>query len=117
MLKGYIIKFSHALRGIADAVMNDVGFRTQVYLGAALLFIVSVWFTPISSLEVLMIIMAYSLVLITELQNSALEITLDKIHPERDKSIGRAKDMTAGAVLIAGLFLLFTLTLVYFFRI
>jgi diacylglycerol kinase len=78
------------------------------------LFIVGVWFTPISSLEVLMIVLAYSLVLITELQNSAVEIALNKIHPERDESIRKTKDMAAGAVLIAGLFLLFTLGLIYF---
>lgn len=114
MIKRYLRRFPHAVSGLRQAVYTDYGFRTQIYLGVTIFFIAAVWLTPISSIEVLMIVLAYTLILITELQNSAVEIALDKIHPEKDESIKHAKDMAAGAVLLAGFFLLFTLGLIYF---
>jgi len=114
MIKRYLNRFPHALSGLKIAIKEDYGFRTQIYLGATILFIVGVWFTPISSLEILLIVLAYALVLITELQNSAVETALDRIHPDLDDSIRKTKDMAAGSVLIAGLFLLFTLGFIYF---
>jgi diacylglycerol kinase len=44
-------------------------------------------------------------VLITELQNTSFEEALDHLHPELHDKIGRSKDMAAGAVLTAGIFL------------
>ena len=114
MIKRYLSRFPHALSGLKQAVKTDYGFRTQIYLGATITFIIGVWFTPISSLEFLMVVLAYSLVLITELQNSAVETALDKIHPEIDDSIKKTKDIAAASVLLAGGFLLFTLILIYF---
>jgi diacylglycerol kinase len=114
MIKKYLGRFPHALNGLKYAIKNDYGFRTQIYLGATLAFVVGVWFTPISSLEVLLVVLAYTLVLITELQNSAVETALDKIHPYLDEKIKKTKDMAAAAVLVAGFFLLFTLCLIYF---
>jgi diacylglycerol kinase (ATP) len=67
------------------------------------------FFSPLTTAEVLFLILAYILILITELQNSALEYALDHLHPDTHDSIGRSKDMAAGAVLLAGIFLLIVL--------
>lgn len=117
MLKKYLNKFPHAFRGISFAVRKDFGFRTQVYLGLALLILVIAIYWPLSVYEGLFVILAWFLVLITELQNSAIEIALDQLHPELHDSIGRSKDMTASAVLLAGIFLLIVLGVLFFTRI
>lgn len=43
------------------------------------------------------------LVFVSEGLNTALETTIDKLHPEIDPIIGRAKDMAAGATLAASI--------------
>ncbi|MSP08904.1 MAG: diacylglycerol kinase family protein [Flavobacteriaceae bacterium] len=44
---------------------------------------------------------AMGLVFVSEGLNTALETTIDVIHPEQNPMIGRAKDMAAGATLAA----------------
>jgi len=51
--------------------------------------------------EWLWICMAVVLVWSAEAFNTALEQLADALHPQRDPGIGRAKDLAAGAVLIA----------------
>ena len=41
------------------------------------------------------------LVLVAELLNSALETLADHLHPEQHPEVGAAKDIAAGAVLVA----------------
>ncbi|MEK0421020.1 MAG: hypothetical protein RLZZ161_871 [Bacteroidota bacterium] len=41
------------------------------------------------------------LVMGLELLNSAIEVLLDKLHPDKDAAIGKAKDIAAAAVLLA----------------
>lgn len=109
MIKKYFNRFPHAWRGISHAAINDFGYRTQLYLGLAILIIVVSLFNPLETWEFLFILLAWVLVVITELQNSALEVTLDRLHPELHDDIMHSKDMAAGAVLTAGVFLIIVL--------
>lgn len=114
MITRYLKRFPHALRGILYAIKNDFGFRTQIYSIGVAITVFIITSEPLTSPELLIVILAYFLILITELQNSALEIALNKLHPEHHENIGKSKDMAAGAVLLAGLFLTIVLgTIVY----
>lgn len=112
MIKRSIQRVLHALRGLGYATKNDLAFRTQIYLSLVVAIIVISLFKTISATESLFILLACSLILITELQNSALESALNKLHPQLNEHIKHSKDMAAGAVLIAGLFLLVTLIVI-----
>lgn len=116
MFKKYFNRFPHAIRGIAYAATNDFGYRTQLYLGAFLAILIAFFLRPMSSQEFLFIALAYVLVLITELQNSALEAALDRLHPELHNDIKKSKDMAAGAVFTAGVFLLIVLLVIGYSR-
>ncbi|MCA9366939.1 diacylglycerol kinase [Candidatus Kaiserbacteria bacterium] len=105
-MKKIITRYSHPIRGILYALRNDRSYRTQVYSIGLVVVAVFMYFEPLAVWEVLFVLLAYALVLITELQNSALEAALDRLHPELHDMIGKSKDMAAGAVLTAGLFLL-----------
>jgi len=61
-------------------------------------------FSPLAAWEWLFIGLCWTLILITELQNSALEEALNRIHPELHENIGHSKDMAAGAVLLAAVY-------------
>lgn len=107
-------RLGFALRGIHYALRTDKSFRLQWYgVGSVVAFAIVV-LTPVTSIELLFLVLAYFLILITELQNSALEYALDHLHPETHDNIGRSKDMAAGAVFLAGLFLTIVIaTLLY----
>jgi diacylglycerol kinase len=105
-MKKIITRYSHPIRGIGYALAHDRSYRSQVYLIGAVVIGALVYFQPLAVWEVLFLLLAYILILITELQNSAIEAALDRIHPERHDDIGKSKDMAAGAVLTAGVFLL-----------
>lgn len=116
MLKKYLSRFPHAIRGITFATISDTSFRHQIYVGVALTLGAIILFKPLASWELLFITLSWTLILITEIQNSALEAALDRIHPGIHEGIKRSKDMAAGAVLIAGVFLLITLVIISYSR-
>lgn len=115
MVKKYLKRFPHALRGIWFALRNDFGYQWQVY-GIGLFLVAFIFLMqPLTQTELLFLGLGYALVLITELQNSSIEAALDRIHPDWDEEVGHSKDMAAGAVLTAGFFLLFVVLVVLFF--
>jgi diacylglycerol kinase len=110
-------RLGFALRGIHYALRTDKNFRLQWYgVGSVIAFAILI-LTPVSSTEILFLLLAYFLILITELQNSALEYALDHLHPETHDNIGRSKDMAAGAVFLAGLFLTIVVTTLLYTRV
>lgn len=108
-------RFIHALCGIAHAAAHDKSYQLQLFGGAIVLALFVYLFSPLSRTEALFLGLAWTLILITELQNSSFEEALDTLHPELHDSIKRSKDMAAGAVLTAGFFLLFVMAAIVFF--
>lgn len=112
-----IRRLSFAFAGIFYALKNDFSYRTQFYGGGAVLTAISYFLWPLTQAEQMFIVLSWILILITELQNSAFEAALDRIHPEMHNAIGKSKDMAAGAVLTAALFLIFVLVVIILNRI
>lgn len=102
-------RLGFALTGIRYAVRTDRSFRLQWYGLGAMVTGAIYLLSPLSATEFLFVALTYILILITELQNSALEYALDHLHPETHDNIGRSKDMAAGSVLLAGISLLLVL--------
>ena len=102
-----IVRFIYAIRGICIGIAADPSFRIQCIGGAAFVAIFSYLLWPLTGTESVALILAWFLVMITELQNSAFESALDRIHPDHHTDIGKSKDMAAGTVLLAGFFALF----------
>lgn len=116
MFRRYFSRFLHPLRGLRYTFFTDFSFRTQVYLGLLLLTGSGYLWHPFTLDEVRFLLLGWFLVLITELQNSALEMALDRLHPDHHAAIGQSKDLAAAAVLLAGLFLLLTLATISYHR-
>jgi diacylglycerol kinase len=115
MIKYHAKRFVHPIKGIAYALRKDRSYRFQVYGVATVLLFATYFLKPLNQTELLFIGLSYTLVLITELQNSSFELALDRLHPELHHSIGRSKDMAAGAVLTAGFFLVFVLVVTWMY--
>src|SRR3954465_10460218 len=87
-----------ALSGIRVAFRTESSFRTQCgFLLAALMLLLvlrpkPVWWA--------LVVLVSAATLAAELVNTALELVVDRLHPELHPVIARAKDCAAGAVLI-----------------
>lgn len=90
-----------ALAGIRAGWAREASFRSQARLAAAALLALLVlrpapiWWGLVA--------LCCAIVLALELVNSAMEAVIDLLHPGVHPSIGVAKDMLAGAVLVTSL--------------
>lgn len=69
----------------------------------AIIVIAAGFYFGLTRFEWAVIWICIAMVLCLELINSALEETLDHLHPGRHDSVGKAKDMAAGAVILASI--------------
>ncbi|MEM7144079.1 MAG: diacylglycerol kinase family protein [Verrucomicrobiota bacterium] len=93
--------FRHAFRGLAIAFRTQLNFRIHCLTAAATLALGL--FFSISPAEWIALSLAIALVLAAELFNTALEHLADRITTDHDPLIGKAKDLSAAAVLIFSL--------------
>ena len=91
--------FNYAFQGLVSSVRHQRNMRIHLILGL-LVLIVSI-FLNLSRLQLVVIFVAVALVFITEMINSAIEAVVDLITDEIDPRAKAAKDLAAGAVLIA----------------
>ena len=95
----FLNKIQFSLNGIKAAYKTEKSFRTQIvfsFLSILLLIIIrpkAIW--------VGIFLLSNALVIGTELINTAIEATLDQIHPEKHPLVAKAKDCAAGAVFVA----------------
>jgi diacylglycerol kinase len=97
---GYMSTFRNALKGIRLALKSERNTRIHFSVAALVTILGLVLkFTPV---EFSVLLLTIGLVIITEMVNSAIEFSLDAIfHNRYSKLVGMAKDIAAGAVMIA----------------
>lgn len=96
-----IRSFGYAWRGMLDAYRKEVNIRIQTIIGL-LVIVAGIWL-DISLAEWLFIALAIGLVISAEIFNTAIELLVDFVSPDYNKSAGRIKDLAAGAVLVAAI--------------
>lgn len=92
---------AHATAGWCSAFKTERSFRTQLIATIAAIIATAV-FTP-KPVWWALIVFSIALVLAAELFNTALERSLDGLHPKQAEFVRQAKDCAAGAVLILSL--------------
>lgn len=88
-----------AIEGVLWAARTQRHMRYH-FMAAVAVLLVALFFR-VSSLEFILLALAVTLVLLAELINTALEVVVDLISPEYHPLARRAKDVAAGAVLVA----------------
>ncbi len=100
---GLVMHIFHALgyswAGFKAAVRYEESFCIELIL-AVVLFPLGLWLGE-SAIERVLFILPLLLVLITELLNSAMETTVDRISTEHHPLSGRAKDIGSAACFIS----------------
>lgn len=114
-MKYWITRLSHPLRGLRYAFTRDFAVRFEtVVFGIIGIPVVYFFFGPLSPLELLLLVFCWFFIIVTEIQNTAVEVALTKLHPEHDEAIGRSKDLMSGAVVWAFMFGLIALGFILF---
>lgn len=104
-VKYWVTRLSHPLRGLKYAFTKDFALQFEfVVLGVIGLPAVYFLFGPFSAPEMLLLIFCWFFIMVAEMQNSAIEIALDQVHPEHHEAIGRSKDLASAAVVWAAVF-------------
>jgi diacylglycerol kinase (ATP) len=112
-MRYWVTRLSHPLRGLRYAFIHDFAVRFEVIVLGVIGFPVAYFlFGPFSARELLLLVFCWFFIIVTELQNSAIETALDKMHPEQHETIGRSKDLASAAVLWAALFGLVSLVFI-----
>ena len=93
---------SHAIDGINYTASHERNFRIE--LAAACLVTLLSYFLKVSVVEWCILLLTISLVLVLEMVNTAIERTVDLVTKDYYELAKNAKDVAAGAVLIASMF-------------
>jgi len=102
IFKKLIRSFRCAGKGLAHLTLYERNFK--IHLVALACVIIWVSYFKFSFIESAIMLIAASMVLVTEAFNSALEVLLDIIYPEHNGKTRIIKDVMAGGVLIAAIF-------------
>jgi len=89
----------YAFKGALYLIKTEAAIKVQ--LACAILITIAGFYFDISNTEWLIQIIFIGLVIGLEGVNTAIEYLSDFIHPDLHSSIGRIKDISAGAVFIA----------------
>ena len=93
--------FDHATEGVVHALRTQRNLWIHFTVAAAVL-VAAIGF-GVSKLELIVLLLAITFVLVAELVNTAIEAAVDVASTSFDPMAKLAKDMAAGAVLIAAL--------------
>ena len=97
-----INSFKFAIAGFLHCVKHERNFR--IHLLAAVVIIALAVMFDLSRFEIVVLIFAIALVLITEMINTAIERVVDHLTTEHNESAKIAKDVAAGAVFVSAVF-------------
>ena len=100
-LKSRLQSFRFALNGLRSLLKYE--HNSRIHLVAAISVIILGLLLKINLTEWCLLIIVIGMVFITELLNSSLESLADSLKPGWNDMIGKAKDYSAAAVLIAAI--------------
>lgn len=99
MPKKFIRSFSYARAGAAHALRTQRNIWIHL-LAAVLVAAVALWLR-VSLVELALLVVTVTLVIVTEMVNTAIEVVVDHLSPEFREEAGVIKNVAAGAVLLA----------------
>lgn len=93
--------FVHAVRGLIFVLKFEKNARIHLFSAMVVAITAILLRMPVDHFAALML--GVLLVFLAEVINTAIEKTLDLLHPEQNEVVRIVKDISAGAVLIAAL--------------
>ncbi len=98
--QGFSRTFKNARKGIRIVLKSERNIR--IHFMAATLILLLGFVLGLSVVKLCILLFAISMVVVTEMLNSAIEFSLDAVfHNRYSTLVGMAKDISAGAVMFA----------------
>ncbi len=101
-LRGFIQSFRCAVAGIMSGIVNERNLRIHIIVACYTLFFST--FYKFTRGEYILLVMTISLVIATEMLNTAIEAAVDLVTEKYALHAKAAKDIAAGAVLVTSCF-------------
>lgn len=96
-MKYWIGRLSNPLRGLWYAFTSDFAVRFEILVfGVVGIPAVYFLFGPLTARELLLLIFCWFFIVVTEIQNTAMEVALTKLHPAHDAA--QAQDESCAAI-------------------
>ena len=96
--KNLIDSFKYAFEGIFTAIKKEKNIKIHVFI--MILVIIAGIVLKISKFEWIICIILFGIVIAGEMFNSTIETIIDMVMPNKNDMAKKAKDISAGAVLI-----------------
>ena len=93
--------FLFAFNGLIYAFKTQLNFKVHCFSAIVAIFLGL--YVKLNTAEWLWISLAIALVLVLELLNTAIEVLVDLVSPERNDKAGAIKDLAAAAVAVTSL--------------
>ena len=93
--------FGHAFRGLREMLRSEP--HARFHLCATIVVVIAAAVSRVDRYEALALVLTMALVWSLEAVNTAVEAICDLVSPEHDDRVRVAKDVAAGAVLVAAL--------------
>lgn len=97
-----IRSFQFAFKGLFYIIKTERNFK--IHCVSFLLVLLFAYYFEVTIIELCLLLLASGMVFTAEAFNTAIEILIDKIHPQHDEKVGLAKDVLAASVLISAIF-------------
>ncbi|MCM1266133.1 MAG: diacylglycerol kinase family protein [Candidatus Gastranaerophilales bacterium] len=98
--QGFRNTFRNARKGFRLVLKSERNLRIHLIVGS--MVIATAIFLQFDVTKLCMLLFAISLVMVSEMINTAIEFTLDSYyHNKYNKMVGMAKDISAGAVMLS----------------
>ena len=110
-LRGRLRSLKFALKGLWLLLTTEDSIKMQFFFG--LISIGIGFYFDISATEWMLQLIVWSMVLVAEASNTAVEKMADFVHPDYHKKIGFIKDIAAGAPAFAAIFALVIAAIIY----
>ena len=100
--QGFSNTFKNARKGMRLVLKSEVNIRVHLVIG--FLVMVCAFLLKFSTEKICILLLTIALVMVAEMINSAVEFALDAVfHNKYSKLVGMAKDISAGAVMLASI--------------
>jgi diacylglycerol kinase len=103
--------FGYSLKGMLHVIVNET--NVQIHLLALIVTTFAGYYFHITRIEWMIQTLVIAAVISAEFFNTAIERTIDLLHPQRDEKAGLIKDIAAAGVLVLAIGAVFVAYFIY----
>lgn len=110
-VRSLLKSFQYSFSGLKIFLNTEPNAR--IHLASTFVVLALCFLVRLSAIEIIILLLSITLVWVTELFNTCIERSMDKMSEEFDIRIKAIKDMASGAVVLAALFALIAALIIF----